>query len=402
MCRAGAAALVAAGAALGGAPSAAAAEDETPVVSLDPPDAQVFLVPTENFADLAAAPTPTGGDGAWPGLAEAAALAPPEIAETFGAESVTVASHSGEGEIDVQHGGTVVVRLPALVDASGVEVSLEVYADSEEIGDSRVYSTDPAVGEPLGVVDHGGNELEVTLPADDGTYGPAAFLTFDGLTGTDPAITEVYPLGYFLGFTGDATATVTLEPTAGLFTVASCPVSDAASCPGPDVTVGESFDLVVPPSSLLRTLDFGDLDTAEVALLRDDENWESVEGYSSYDDPDLLTRRDGGSASVNLPADMSVGTYLGAVVEGDPFGAGGYALTSFEVEVEVEAAVEAEADVPAIPLNPGLHSDTGWVEDVREASAGSTKVVAGTAMLVVAGLITLVAAAPRRRPPAEG
>jgi hypothetical protein len=55
-----------------------------------------------------------------------------------------------------------------------------------------------------------------------------------------------------------------------------------------------------------------------------------------------------------------------------------------------------------VPVNPGLHSDTGWVEDVREASAGSTKVVAGTAMLVVAGLITVVAVAPRRRPPAEG
>jgi hypothetical protein len=190
----------------------------------------------------------------------------------------------------------------------------------------------------------------------------------------------------------------------GLFTAASCPVSDAASCPGPDVTVGESFDLVVPPSSLLRTLDVGNLDTAEVALLRDDEDWESVEGYSSYDDPDLVTRRDGRRASVNLPADMGVGTYLGAVVEGDPFAAGGYALTAFEVEVEVEVEVEAdsEADGAPVPLNPGLHSDTGWVEDVRDASAGSTKVVAGTAMLVVAGLITLVAAAPRRRPPAEG
>jgi hypothetical protein len=61
-----------------------------------------------------------------------------------------------------------------------------------------------------------------------------------------------------------------------------------------------------------------------------------------------------------------------------------------------------ELDVAAVPLNAGLHSDTGWVDDVRDASAGSTKAVAGVTMLVVAGLITVVAVAPRRRPPAEG
>jgi hypothetical protein len=103
---------------------------------------------------------------------------------------------------------------------------------------------------------------------------------------------------------------------------------------------------------------------------------------------------------VNLPADMGLGTYYGLVLEGDPFSTGDYALTFFEVDVEARA--ETQVEVAPVPLNAGLHSDTGWVEDVRQASAGSTKTVAGIAMLVVAGLITVVAAAPRRRPPAEG
>jgi hypothetical protein len=100
-----------------------------------------------------------------------------------------------------------------------------------------------------------------------------------------------------------------------------------------------------------------------------------------------VTRHDASSATVNLPHGMGAGKYLGVVLEGDPLTTGGYAMTAFEIDVSA--------------LNAGLHSDTGWVDDVREASAGSTKAVAGIAMLVVAGLITVVAVAPRRRPPAE-
>jgi len=396
--RAGTAALVAAGALLSGAPDAAAAEDETPVVSLDPPDAELFLLPTENLAGILGGPgvASTGEDGASVALAEAAALAPPEIAETLGAEGVTPASHSGEGEIDVEYGGTVVVRLPALVDASAAVVSLDVLADDPE-ADPHTYSTDPAAGDPLVVSeDPDANAYAITLPDDDGVTGPGAFLTFDGLTSTDPAIAEVYPLDYYLEFTDAvaAGATVTLEPASGVFAAASCSVREEGPCPAVDVRAGESFDVVVPPTSLLRTLDFGDLTTAAVGLLSEDE--EPFEEYYSGDDPGLLTRRGADAASVNLPADMGGGTYLGAVLEGDPFTGSGYALTFFEVEVAVQA------DAAPAPLNAGLRSDTGWVEDVRGASAGSTKAVAGITMLLVAGLITVVAVAPRRRPPAEG
>ena len=392
LCRAGAAVLLAGGVAVVGAPAAGAAENETPVIALDPPDAELFLVPSENYAgffgDPGAASTDGGGD-APVAIAAAAALAPPEIAEVFGAESVTVASHSGNGEIDVEYGGTVTVRLPALVDASAGEVSLEVLAADPE-DEPRVYSTDPAAVDPRAVADLGGNEFEVTLPADDGTYGPEAYLTFDGLTGADPAIVGVYPLDYYLEFTGTGASTVILEPAVGLFSTASCSVTDYGPCPSTDVQAGESFDLTVPPSSLLRTLDVARLDTAEVGLIREDDDWESVEEYFSGDDAGLLTRHDAYAATVNLPADMGAGLYYGAVIQGDPFMTGGYAMTAFEV------------DVAAVPLNPGLHSDTGWVEEVREASAGSTKAVAGIAMLVVAGLIAVVAVPPRRRPPAEG
>ena len=390
LCRAAAAALLTAGVAVVGAPAAAAAEDGTPVIALDPPDAELFLVPSENYADLMSVPGAASTDGGSDGsaaLAAAAALAPPEIAETFGVESVTVASHSGNGEIDVEYGGTVTVRLPALVDASAAEVSLEVYAADPEV-EPRVYSTDPAAVDPLTVVDLGGNEIEVTLPADDGTYGPEAYLVFDDLAGTDAAIADVYPLHYYLEFTGTGVSAVTLEPGVGLFTTAACSINDY-SCPHTDVQAGESLDLTVPPSSLLRTLDLGRLDTAELFLFREDSDEDSYEEYYSGYDDGLLTPHDTYSATVNLPAAMGAGLYYGGVMQGDPFGTGGYALTAFEIDV-------------AAPLNPGLHSDTGWVDDVRAASADSTKAVAGIAMLVVAGLITVVAVAPRRRPPAEG
>jgi hypothetical protein len=387
--RAAAAALVVGSAALVGAPAAAAAE-EAPVVSLEPPDAEMFLVPTENYAgvfgDSAAASTGREDDSLAP--AEVAALAPPAVAEALGAESVTVASHSGYGEVDVEYGGTVVVRLPALVDATESEVHLQVLTDLDEEG--HVHSTDPAAGDPLTVADLGGNELAVTLPADDGVHGPEAVLVVDGLAGTDPAITAVYPLAYYLEFTGSGTGTVTLEPAVGLFSGASCSIGANRACDSTEVRAGESFDLVVPPSSLLRTLEFGRLDTAEVGLVRDDRDREPADEFWSGDDPDLLTRRDTYATSVNLPGDAELGRYFGVVVEGDPFSTGGFAVSAFQV------------DVTAVPLNAGLHSDTGWVEDVREASAGSTKAVAGIAMLVVAGLITVVAAAPRRRPPAGG
>jgi hypothetical protein len=251
-----------------------------------------------------------------------------------------------------------------------------------------VFSTDP--GDPadqLTVDDLGGNELAVRLPADTGTYGPEALLLVDGLTGTDPGASTVVPLFYYLQFTGVGAGTVTVEPTAGLIADADCSVESQELCPGTPVTAGGSFDLTVPPTSLLRSVGFGRLDTAGLEIFAEDE--ESEEYYSSEDEG-LLTRHDASRATVNLPEEISTGTFYGLTWEGDPLDGGGFAITTFTV------------DVQPVAVNAGLHSDTGWVEDVRQASAGSTKAAAGITMLVVAGLITVVAVAPRRRPPAEG
>jgi hypothetical protein len=271
LCRTGTAALLAAGVALMGAP-AAAADEARPVVSLDPPDAAVFLIPTENFTDsFGAGAASTGAEDASVALAQAAAVAPPEIAQTLGVGGVTVASHLGNGEVDVEYGGTVVVRLPPLVTASVTDVSLDVFAaDPEDV--PRTYSSDPAAVDQLAVTDLGGNEFSVTLPADDSVFGPEAYLTFDALASTEPGITDVFPLSYYLGFTGTGAGTVTLEPSIGVFASASCAMDSAVPCPATDVRAGESFDLTVPPSSLLRTLDFGRLDTAEVGLLGEDDD----------------------------------------------------------------------------------------------------------------------------------
>jgi hypothetical protein len=56
----------------------------------------------------------------------------------------------------------------------------------------------------------------------------------------------------------------------------------------------------------------------------------------------------------------------------------------------------------AMPATAGLGSGSGWVQDVRAASADSTAAVAGGVVLLVAGGIAAVAVRPRRRPPAQG
>jgi hypothetical protein len=440
LCRAGAAALLAGAACLAGAPAAGAAED-TPVVALDPPDATILLVPVENLAGLAEADPLGAGSAAADGAGDAsaalaglAALAPPpELAEALGVEDPVAASlaggplagaaaapadasadassadagvaalgdtgilsHTGGGEVDVELGGTLTLRLPPVVQPGDLLADLVVFDDADPEAEPRVFSTDP--GDPadqLTVDDLGGNELAVRLPADTGTYGPEALLVVDGLTGTDPQASMVAPLLYYLQFTGSGTGTATVEPSAGVIADVSCPVESEEPCPGTPVTAGGSFDLTVPPTSLLRSFGFGRLDTAGVELYAEDED--SVENYSSEDEG-LLTRHDASRATVNVPEDISTGTFYGFTWEGDPLDAGGFAVTTFTVDVQPVAEPVAEP----VAVNAGLHSDTGWVEDVREASAGSTKAAAGITMLVVAGLITVVAVAPRRRPPAEG
>ena len=145
------------------------------------------------------------------------------------------------------------------------------------------------------------------------------------------------------------------------------------------------MDLAVPADSLLGGLGFGQLDQAVYALesLSDEEDYQS---FDSETDPDLVTVHGPAAATLVVPAEARPGPWYGLVIEGDP--ATGLAVTSFQL------------DVAAVPVNPGLYSDTGWVEEVRDGVApGSTAAVAGGALLLVGGLVAVVAVRPGRRPP---
>jgi ABC-type uncharacterized transport system permease subunit len=66
------------------------------------------------------------------------------------------------------------------------------------------------------------------------------------------------------------------------------------------------------------------------------------------------------------------------------------------------ASVADSSDVAGSVVSAdAAQAETGWLEEVRADSADSTKAVAGTVMVLVAGCITTVAVSPRRRPPAE-
>jgi hypothetical protein len=377
-----------------GAPAASAADDGRPVITLDPPDVGVFLVPQENGdfgsfggMDVAAA-SPEGAEAEVPDpLEQAAAYMPDEVAAALGVEEVGTESHGGMGGVDVQYGGTVVVRLPELVDASDAEFTLEL-APADEDDAPYAFESDSSVpAHQLTVTELAPGEFEVTLPAAVPTYGPEAFLSVDRLTSAQDGVGYVFPLWYYLEFTGPGISLVELEPTLGVFSDAVCSIDSYEACTAATQRAGSPVDLVVPPTSLISALGYGRLDSAIYALesMHQDEPWDT---YDSETTPELVTVHGPSSATLNVPAGARPGPYYGAVVEGDP--TVGFAVTSFELEVE------------AVPVNPGLHSDTGWVEEVRDGSTGSTAAVAGGALVLVGGLVTLVAVRPGRRPPLGG
>jgi hypothetical protein len=384
-----------------GAPAASAAEDERPVISLDPPDVVAFLVPHENatqyggFEVGAASPDGSTAEPADPAetLEQIAPLLPDEVAGALGVDDAVGAAAASdlEGAVDVAYGGTVALRLPAEIDASAAEFTLElVAADSS---DPSFYLEDDSTvpGHELVVAPPVGNEFVVTLPAAAvGTYGPEAYLTVDGLTSADPGVAFVEPLEYWLDFTGPAPASVPLEPVLGVWADAVCSFGAYEDCTAATVRAGSPVDVVVPPTSLLTSFGYGRLDRAFLGLdsLDDVEPWQS---FDSVSNPELLTVHGPSSATLTVPAAARPAPYGGFIFESGP--AGGLAFTSFELEVE---------GVEAVPVNAGLHSDTGWVEEVRDGSSGSTAAVAGGALLLVGGLVALVAVRPARRPPLGG
>jgi hypothetical protein len=387
-----------------GAPAASAAEDGRPVIALDPPEVVAFLVPTENAGMLggfevgAASPDGSTSEPADPvaTLEQIAPLLPDEVAGALGVDEAVGAAAAAdlEGAVDVAYGGTVELTLPAEVDASAAEFTLELVADDFSDPSYFLESDSPLPANLLTVNDLGGNEFAVTLPAAAvGTYGPEAYLTVDGLTSADPGVAFVESLDYWLDFTGPAAPSVSLAPVLGLYADAVCSFDDAFDgCTAATVRAGSPVDVVVPPTSLLTSYGYGRLDNAFYSLesMDDAEPWET---FDSETNPDLVTVHGPSSATLTVPAAARPAPYFGFVAEGNP--AGGIAFTSFQIEVE---AVEAAP----VPVNAGLHSDTGWVEEVRDGSSGSTAAVAGGALLLVGGLVALVAVRPARRPPLGG
>lgn len=381
-----------------GAPAAAAAEDARPVISLDPPEVVVFLVPQENagmFGGFEVGAASPDGSTAAPAdppetLQQIAPLLPDEVAGALGVDDVVGAAAAPdlEGAVDVAYGGTVDLSLPAEVDASAAEFTLELVADDPSDPSWFFESESTVPGRELTVAPQGGNVFTVTLPAAAvGTYGPEAYLSVDGLTSADPGVAFVESLDYWLDFTGPAAPSVPLAPVLGVYSDAVCSFDASEDCTAATVRAGSPVDLVVPPTSLLTGYGYGRLDDAFVSLesMDDEEPWETFDSEST---PGLVTVHGPSSATLTVPAAARPAPYFGFVVESGP--AGGIAFTSFQLEVE------------AVPVNAGLHSDTGWVEDVRDGSSGSTAAVAGGALLLVGGLVTLVAVRPARRPPLGG
>lgn len=386
--------LVAASGLLGASPSAAA-EDGRPVIALDPPDVEMFLVPHENEAagfapfDMPGAAGDTGGAAA-AALSRATDDVPAEAAAALAARAGTVGAAAPADEdfgLDVPYGSTLHLQIPAEVDATSAAFVLDVYtADYDDL--PRRYRTNPLPSDqPLVVTDLGGGAFDITVPAAVPPYGPAAELTVKGLTNAVTGADLEEPLLYFLELTGAAATTVNLAPSIGYVSHATCSLYAEEMCPGPTVRAGRSVDLVIPPDSALTALGFAQLDTAHHMLwsLSDEEPFSF---YDSDTNPELVTAHGPAAATLNVPADAQPAPYLGFVYQGDP--TTGISVTVYELEV------------PGAEFNPGLHSDTGWVEDVREVSPGSTAAVAGGALLLVGGLVGVAAVRPGRRPPLGG
>ena len=383
--------LVVAASTLLGAPAASAAEDERPAVALDPPDAFVFLLPEQGggeVLDWTEEMAAAGGDGAAAAALAGAADLPPEFAAAMGAEGDVTTQTDGEyGGVHVLYGGAVDLQLPAQVDASSAVFTLDVQPPDPRDLPRRYKSNPMPSDQPLTVTSSGSNQFTLALPGEVSPYGPLATLTVDGLTDAGTGADLLVPLVYNLEFSASAPGTVLLQPVIALIARAECSVYVEESCPGPTVRAGTPVDLVVPPGSLLAALGLGQLDTAFYGLgPMDDE--EPYVFYDSETNPELVTVHRPRAATLHVPADARPGPYVGTVLTVDP--EVGVAMTFFEIDVE------------GVPVNPGLHSDTGWVDEVREVSPGSTAALAGGALLLVGGLVTAVAVRPARRPPLGG
>ncbi len=299
----------------------------------------------------------------------------------------------------VQYGDTLTVQLPAeLVNASAV-VALDLDADGDGDGevtyDSSVASTDPAY---LDVTGEGTDTLVITLPADDGTDYPLAYLAIDSGTSLGPDFVA-YPFVYQLAIDTGALDPSTLSP--GLVADSELPCPTAAAC---TLTVGATTTFTLPTSSLLRQVGVSDLTGFEVALAALD-----ADGVPTGAAPVELTgvvSADGQSVTFVVPAGTPSGQYLLLALQPTTAGAS-VVLGEVTIAAAAPAPVAAPVAVPspaapttqAVAGNVGLRSNTGVTAPAEESDAGV--LAGGLALLALAGAGG-VAVARTRRPAATG
>jgi hypothetical protein len=306
----------------------------------------------------------------------------------------------------VQYGDTLTVDLADELDPINAEVQIVFPEDADADGvPDQAYSTastpDPSTAntiDPLVVTVVGDNDLEITLPADDGVNGPLATLS---IAPVEPDSTVLGPefavdplLEYELDLSATAPTGTILYPELVAITQVPCALSSATPCPVA-VTAGTSLTLDLTADSALRDLGLTDLTGIEVALQSTDD--------PTADPVVLDVEANGSTATVALPAELAAGSY--ALVLGQPMTSG---LSIVVAELTVSApvvtppATETVAPTPqAVTVNAGLRSNTG-VEAVETGSTGTVAIAAGAGMLLLAGVGGVAVARTRRRPAAEG
>jgi hypothetical protein len=343
----------------------------TSTISLAPSDVQLILYPVENSGPLTVDRITAGGGIGGGG-----------VTSTYTPTPVTT-----------EWGGGVVVQLPAGLDGSAMDVSLDLMA-TESSPPTRTYSTASAAPNQLVVTDLGGGSYRVDLPADDFVNGPFGALTFDNVTSADHRIDVVGAEPYFLQFSGTGVSVQNVAPQIMALADLPCPVvSHGMTCPSTLVDAGGTFAITVPAGSLLRSLGLGTLDGMALALDQFDEYGDPVgEPLVLTDRPGLVRVTDPYNATVHLPATTRGGTYGLTLVQATGT-AGAISISFGELRVK---------GIPATPriVNAGLLSDTGWDETPSAAAAGKGSVPmvsAGVWMMLLAGGIAAGTLRGRRR-----
>ena len=298
--------------------------------------------------------------------------------------------------VDVEWGGGLVVSIPAPLDGSAMEVTLDLAATKDGTP-TKTYSTTSVAPDDLVVTDLGAGRYGITLPVDDTVNGPFGQLTLANIVSPDSRIQTMGMVGYLLRFTGTGVAVQNLAPQMLAIAQVPCPISSGTRCPAIPVDAGAEFGITVPPSSLLRSLGLGTLDDMALALTPLDfqGNATGADPIVLTGKPGLVTVTDSYNATVLLPASIPGGFYGLTLVQAT--GTAGSISVTFG-ELKVTGIPVATPAAPRI-VNAGLHSNTGWGEGPSTASASgaSPLVLIGAGMLLVAGVVTGGVLRPRRR-----